>query len=92
VLASFALEPEKATPGKGRVRDALRRAFTALQAPGVSEVGDHFFPQTGFFSYLGTDELVRLAWEAGYEVPLFEETPYAHAVLVPVGAGKSAAA
>ncbi|APR85421.1 Hypothetical protein A7982_10770 [Minicystis rosea] len=87
VLASFALEPEKAVPtaGKGRVRDGLRRAFHALRAPGVSEIGDHFFPHTGFFSYLGADEVVRLAWQAGYEVPLFEETPYAHAVFVPFG-------
>lgn len=87
VLVSFALEPELATPaaGKGRVRDALRRAFSALHAPGSSEVGDHFFPTTGFFSYLGSDEVVRLAWESGYEVRLFEETPYPHAVLVPLG-------
>jgi hypothetical protein len=91
VLASFALEPEKAhaVSGKGRVRDGLRRAFAALGAPGVSEVGDHFFPRTGFFSYLDTDGVVRLAWEAGYEVPLFEETPYAHAVLVPAGPAKT---
>ncbi|MFT3775551.1 MAG: nucleotidyltransferase family protein [Minicystis sp.] len=90
VLASFALEPEKAQPltGKGRVRDGLRRAFAALRAPGVSEVGDHFFPNTGFFSYLGSDEVVRLAWEAGYEVPLFEDAPYAHAVFVPLAAGR----
>jgi hypothetical protein len=91
VLASFALEPESATPvpGKGRVRDGLRRAFRALRAPGVSEAGDHFFPNTGFFSYLGSDEVVRLAWEAGYEVPLFEESPYAHALFVPLGAPAS---
>lgn len=89
VLASFALEPEVAHPrpgSKGRVRDTLRRAFGALRAPGASEVGDHFFPNTGFFSYLGSDEVVRLAWEAGYEVRSFDEVPYAHAVLVPVGA------
>lgn len=88
VLASFALEPDRAspTPGKGRVRDGLRRAFRALNAPGLSEQGDHFFPNTGFFSYLGGDEVVRLAWEAGYEVPVFEETPYAHALFVPLGA------
>ena len=96
VLVSFALEPELAAPaasgGKGRVRDGLRRAFRALRAPGASEVGDHFFPNTGFFSYLGSDELVRLAWEAGYEVRSFEEAPYPHAILVPAGTGPTAAA
>ena len=86
VFTSFALNPDLArpVPGKGRVRDGLRRLFGALGAPGSSEVGDHFFPYNGFFSYVGHEELVELAWETGYEVALFEETPYAHALLVPL--------
>jgi hypothetical protein len=93
VLASFALDPERATPvpGKGRVRDRLRRAFAALGAPGVSEDGDRFLPDTGFFSYLSGDEVIDLAWRTGYEVALFEEAPYPHALLVPVGEGARAA-
>lgn len=88
VLTSFALLPDSAAPpeSKGRVRDTLRRAFTALHAPGVSEAGDHFFVDGGFFAYLGSDEIVRLAWAAGYEVAHFEDTSYAHAILVPLGA------
>lgn len=88
VLASFALEADLSSAGgggKGRVRDGLRRLFTALRAPGASEVGDRFFPNTGFFSYLGADDVVRLAWETGYEVALFEEAPYPHALLLPLG-------
>jgi hypothetical protein len=86
VLASFALEPDRAlpVPGKGRVRDGLRRLFGSLGAPGTSEVGDHFFPNTGFFSYLGHEEVQALARDAGYEVALFEEAPYAHTLLVPM--------
>jgi len=59
--------------------------FGALDAPGASELGDRFFPQTGFFSYLDADGVVKLAWETGYEVALFEEAPYPHALLVPLG-------
>jgi hypothetical protein len=87
VLASFSLEPDSsAAPGsKGRVRDALRRLFAALGAPGPSEAGDHFYPDGGFFSNLSTDEIVELAFRAGYEVALVEDAPYPHAVLVPHG-------
>jgi hypothetical protein len=87
VLASFALEADLSANGgsKGRVRDGLRRLFGALAAPGASEVGDRFFPNTGFFSYLGSDDVVQLAWDTGYEVALFEEAPYPHALLVPLG-------
>src|SRR4029079_4693901 len=52
VLLSFALEPGPASKGKGRVRSALQRLFAALSAPGVSEVGDHFFANGGFFTFL----------------------------------------
>jgi hypothetical protein len=31
--------------------------------------------------------VTRLAWDAGYEVVLFEEAPYPHALLVPLTAG-----
>jgi hypothetical protein len=94
VLASFALEEERAQPmpGKGRVRDALRRLFKGLGAPGTSEDGDRFFTNTGFFAYLSNDEVIRLGWDAGYEVALFEEAPYAHAVFVPLRARVNAAA
>jgi hypothetical protein len=86
VLASFALEPDIAhpVPGKGRVRDQLRKLFAALGAPGTSERGDHFFPDAGFFSYVGHEELIKLAWNTGYEVAIFVETPQAHALLVPL--------
>ena len=57
VLTSFALLPDSDAPAesKGRVRNTLRRAFAALHAPGVSEAGDHFFVDGGFFAYLGSD-------------------------------------
>jgi hypothetical protein len=90
VLTSFAIVPDSGgePESKGRVRDTLRRAFKALHAPGVSEAGDHFFVDGGFFTYLGSDEIVRLAWAAGYEVAHFADTPYAHAILVPLGSGE----
>ena len=86
VLTSFGLvtDPLAVDAGKGRVRNALRRAFVALGAPGTSEDRDHFLTTTGFFAYLTHDELVKLAWEAEYEVALFEEAPYPHAVLLPL--------
>ncbi|MEP7119909.1 MAG: nucleotidyltransferase family protein [Byssovorax sp.] len=93
VLTSFAIEVDSSAPpeSKGRVRDTLRRVFGALRAPGVSEAGDHFFLNGGFFAYLGSDEIVRLAWAAGYEVAHYEDTSYPHAILVPIGSpgGKS---
>jgi hypothetical protein len=87
VLTSFAIEVDSsaAPDSKGRVRDALRRLFGALHAPGVSETGDHFFLNGGFFVYLAHDEIVRLAWDAGYEVAHYEDTSYPHAILVPLG-------
>lgn len=88
VLASFALEPDSAAPpgSKGRARDALRSLFARMGAPGISEVGDHVYPDGGFFSNLGADEMMKLAWAAGYEVALYEDAPYPHALLVPLGA------
>ena len=90
VLTSFAIEVDSSAPpdSKGRVRDALRRVFSALHAPGVSETGDHFFLNGGFFAYLGHDEIVRLAWAAGYEVAHYEDSSYPHAILVPLGAAE----
>jgi hypothetical protein len=87
VLASFALEPDSSAPpgSKGRVRDALRRLFAAMGAPGPSEAGDHFYPDGGFFSNLSRDEVVAIGFRAGYEVALLEDAPYPHAVLVPHG-------
>jgi hypothetical protein len=92
VLLSFALEPGglPKRPTKGRVREALRAAFRALGAPGASEVGDHFFASTGFFSYLDAEEVHGLAAETGYVVPIFEEDPYAHAVFVPASGSHAA--
>lgn len=86
VLASFVLRTEDAmgTESKGRARDALRTLFTLLGAPGTSEVGDYFYLNTGFFSYLTSEELSRIAFEAGYEVVTFDESPYPHAVLQPL--------
>ncbi|TKD04977.1 class I SAM-dependent methyltransferase [Polyangium fumosum] len=85
VLTSFQLrhDSEAKTETKGRLRDALRRAFTAMGAPGRSEPGDQFYADGGFFSYLSPDEIPRVAFESGYEVALFEEGPYPHALLVP---------
>lgn len=87
VLASFLLEPDtSASPGsKGRVRDALRRVFATLGAPGPSEAGDHFYPDAGFLSNLPRDEIAELAFRSGYEVALLDAAPYPHAVLVPHG-------
>jgi hypothetical protein len=86
VLASFMLRHDtSALPeSKGRLRDALRRAFSALGAPGPSEPGDTFFLDGGFFSHLSPDEIPRAAFESGYEVALFEDGPYPHAILVPL--------
>ncbi|HVK71345.1 MAG TPA: class I SAM-dependent methyltransferase [Polyangium sp.] len=86
VLTSFQLrhDSEAKTETKGRLRDALRRAFTTMGAPGRSEPGDQFYPDGGFFSYLSPDEIPRVAFEAGYEVVLFEEGPYPHALLAPL--------
>lgn len=94
VLLSFALAPDSsASPvSKGRVRDALRRLFAAMGAPGTSEAGDHFFPDTGFFALLAPDELTKLAREAGYDVSLFDEAPYPHALLAPLDAAPAAPA
>jgi hypothetical protein len=88
VLMSFALEPSPGSvpPGKGRIRGALKCLFAALGAPGVSEAGDHFLTNGGFFSLLTRDELVKLAFATGYEVVLLEDLPYAHAILIPLGA------
>lgn len=69
---------------KGRARDALRRIFSTLGAPGESGAGDHFYPDAGFLTMLWPDELYRIAFRAGYEVVLFEEGPYPHALLAPV--------
>jgi hypothetical protein len=85
VLLSFALEPGASPKSKGRVRGTLQRLFAALNAPGVSEIGDHFFANGGFFTFLTQDDILKLAWDAGYEVARFDEQPYAHAVLVPLG-------
>jgi hypothetical protein len=86
VLMSFALEPEPGSvpPGKGRIRTTLQRLFASLGAPGVSEEGDHFLANGGFFSFLSQDELMKLAFGAGYEVALFQELPYPHAILIPL--------
>lgn len=86
VLASFMVRHDTAASpeSKGRVRDALRRVFGALGAPGPSEPGDCFFTDGGFFSFLSPDEITRIAFETGYEVALFEEGPYPHALLAPL--------
>jgi len=85
VLTSFMLRHDGALEhSKGRLRDALRRAFSAMGAPGPSEPGDSFFPDGGFFSYLSPNELPRIAFEAGYEIALFEDGPYPHALLSPM--------
>lgn len=88
VLTSFALAPPSAAHplSKGRVRDALRGLFSAMGAPGVSEAGDHFYQEGGFFSLLSRDELSSAAQAAAYEVALFEEGPYPHAILAPLAA------
>jgi len=87
VLASFALDAEHPIPpaSKGRMRDTLRRLFTQLNAPGLSEGSDYFSPHGGFFSNLHSGELTTLARGAGYEVALFNDAPYPHAVFVPLG-------
>lgn len=92
VLASFTLDGDSAmtSPGRGHVREKLKRVFAALRAPGVSELGDHFYPNVGFISSLTTDELTASAWEAGYEVAHFEDSPYPHALLLPIGATRGA--
>jgi hypothetical protein len=85
VLASFGLRPavSGSPESKGRVRDALRQFFAAMGAPGTSGPGDLFDPDAGFLSMLGPDEIVSLGWDAGYEIALFDESVYPHAVLVP---------
>jgi hypothetical protein len=87
VLASFGLLAGGGVPppGKGRVRQTLRRAFAALGARGVAEDGDHFFSHIGFFAYLSNEEVGSLAAEGGYEIALLEEAPYAHVLLKPSG-------
>jgi hypothetical protein len=89
VLASFFLAPDMVTKasGKGRVQEGLRRLFRALGAPSVSEIGDQFTVELGFFSNLFVDDVVRLASDAGYEVAVLAESPFAHALFVPRAAG-----
>jgi len=70
--------------GKGRVRNVFRSAFAKLGAPVLSEDRDHFVRGIGFFSYLGRDEIEKVAADAGYAIALFEESPYPHAVLRPL--------
>lgn len=93
VVASFALEEEHAarTPGRGRVRTALRRVFEALGAPGTLERGDHFYSNGGFLTSLTADEITRSAWAAGLAVAELEESPYPHALLTPIRESSSAA-
>jgi hypothetical protein len=86
VLASFGLRPValESPQSKGRVRNTLRRFFAAMGAPGSSGPGDLFDPDAGFLTMFAADEITSLAWEAGYEVALWEEGSYPHAVLVPL--------
>ncbi|MEO7331163.1 MAG: hypothetical protein ABI193_21490, partial [Minicystis sp.] len=81
-------EASAAPATKGRVRTTLRGLFTALGAPGPSELGDHFYPNGGFFSFLSRAHVAALAREAGYRIALFEESPYPHALLVPADGEK----
>lgn len=97
VLVSFAMQGETPVPlkSKGRVRDTFRALFALMGAPGRSEPGDHFYPETGFLCSIHPDEIDAHAWQTGYEVALLEDSPYPHAVLVPMdggGVGKVAAA
>jgi hypothetical protein len=87
VVVSFGLrgDPAVAQPGQGRVRRTLRRLFAALGAPHAAEDSDHFFSHLGFFAHLSHEDLQSLSDQAGYEITLFEENPYAYALLSPKG-------
>lgn len=86
VLLSFSLDQPTFPnpPGKGRARDTLRAFFQIIRAPGISEDGDRFFPEGGFFASLREEDVNATALEAGYRVAWLKPYPYPHALLVPL--------
>ncbi|MBK9262803.1 MAG: hypothetical protein IPM54_23740 [Polyangiaceae bacterium] len=83
IFASFLFRPDTADFTRGRARNAFKRIFTTLGAPGTSEKGDHFSPYIGFFSALGREEIDMLAAESGYDVVHFDAGADAYAVFEP---------
>ncbi len=90
LLLSFSMDlsPNPTKSGKGRARDSLRKLFQAMGAQGISEDGDHFYPEGGFLANLRKEELYALAFEAGYRVAWLKSFPYPHALLLPLELGE----
>jgi hypothetical protein len=85
IFASFLFRPDITNFTRGRARNAFKRIFTTLGAPGTSEKGDHFSPHIGFFSVLGRKEIDTLAAESGYVVVHFDAGADGYAVFEPSG-------
>jgi hypothetical protein len=84
VLTSFLLRAsvEPTIGGSRKLRRVLRRTFAAVGGFPVAS-GLQFHVGSGFIYAFSREELVRLCREAGYDVALFSELGYPHALLLP---------
>ena len=76
---------ENSYRGSGRLRG--KRAIITGGDSGIGRAAAIAYAREGadvLIAYLNEDELLRLAWDTGYEIALLEEAPYAHALFVPM--------
>ena len=82
VLCSFWADREPLQPTRARQRLwRVGRWVERLHEPGL-----RFQARAGFMHVFTRDGFERLARDTGYRVVLYEETPFPHALLAPVGA------